>query len=299
MPYTPRTISTIKAQIMDQIPNYPALSALQTNISAVAKFGLWAFISAVGISLLEQLMTAFQEDLEETIKSAPVGSEPWLQSKVFEFQYDAITPQVLDLVDFSPQYNPVDVTKRIITRVAVNTAPNKVVKVLVAKSDPPVALSGLELTALQSYLTNGGDGTFAGRGRGLGFSGIEYRADSLTADKLFLKGTIYYNGQYSSTVQALVISAINSYLAALPFDGSISLLGITDAIQSTGNGLVVNDISLIDVAVRPDATAFSNKTYMRQSKQDIITIYPTYAGYIVEETTAGQTFTDQLIFTAS
>jgi len=296
MGYTPRTIAAIKQQILDQIPNYPALAALSANLSQVAKYGLWAFITAVGISLLEQLFAIFQTEIETIVKYAPVGSEPWLQQKVLEFQYDALNPQVLTLVNFAPVYDPVDGSKRIITRSSVNTTISNVVLVKVAKSDPPVALSAPELTALQSYLTDGGDGTFAGRGRGLGFAGVDIRASSLTSDKLYLAGTIYYNGQYASTIQAAVIASVDAYLAALPFDGSVSLLGITDAIQSVTG---VNDLLLTDVAIRANATAFANKTFMRQNKTDIITIYPTFAGYVVGETTSGETFTDKLIFQTS
>jgi hypothetical protein len=296
MGYTPRTIAAIKQQIIDQIPNYPALAALSANLSQVAKYGLWAFISSVGINLLEQLFSVFQVEIENIVKYAPVGSEPWMQQKVLEFQYDATTPQILTLVDFAPVYDPVDITKRIITRSSVKTAANNTVYVKVAKNDPPVALSAPELSALQSYLTDGGDGTFAGRGRGLGFAGINIIAQSFTSDKLFLSGTIYYNGQYSPTIQANVIDAINAYLSALPFDGSVSLLGITDAIQSVTG---VNDLLLNDVAVRANTTPFLSKIFMRQNKTDILSIYPTYAGYVVEETTSGQTFSDQLIFQAT
>lgn len=296
MAYTPRSINTIKAQIIGQIPNYPALSALSLNISQVAKYGLWAFISAVAINLLEQLLAIFQSDLEETISAAPVGSEPWLQSKIFEFQYSVTNPQALELVNFAPAYNPIDTTLRIITRGSVKTSPFNQVKVKVAKQEPPVALSAPELSALQSYLTSGGNVTYAGRGRGLGFAGVDIIATSNDADLLFIAGTVFYNGQYSAVIKANVITAINAYLASLPFDGSFSLLGITDAIQTVTG---VNDILLTDVAYRANGVAFGLKTYMIQANTTIITTTDTFAGYIIGETTLGETFADRINFVAS
>lgn len=267
--------------------NSPSQTAIYSN---------WKYMNALLQYLLEVLIDLKIISVETIVKNAPVGSAPWLQAKVLEFQYDAITPQILTLVDFAPRYDPIDLTKRIITRASVKTTINNRVLVKVAKNDPPAPLTTPELNAFQSYLTNGGDGTFAGRGRGLGFAGIDIVASSIDADKLYLAGTIYYNGQYASTISASVILTINAYLASLPFDGSITLLGISDAIQAVTG---VNNILLTDVAVRADATLFANKTYMRQTQTDIITVYPTYAGYIVEETTGGETFADKLIFTTS
>jgi hypothetical protein len=72
-------------------------------------------------------------------------------------------------------------------------------------------------------------------------------------------------------------------------------LGLSDYIQAIP---AVSDISFTDIAIRPDATAFASKTYLKQAKTDIITKYPLYAGYAVEETTAGETWTDRIIFQA-
>jgi hypothetical protein len=37
---------------------------------------------------------------------------------------------------------------------------------------------------------------------------------------------------------------------------------------------------------------------LKQANTDIIPVYPTFAGYVVEETTSGETFADQLTFVA-
>lgn len=290
-----RSISVIKQQILDAKAAQPELSGAN-SASNVALFKLWAYIQAVAINLFEQLLDQFVKDIEATIVSAPPGSEPWVQSKVFEFQYDATTPQVLDIVNYVPAYNPIDHSKRIITRCSVKTAANRTCYVKVAKSDPPIALASLEKSALQAYLSGGGNGTYSGRGRGFGFAGINYVVQSFSPDLLWLQGTIYYNGLYSSVIQSNVIAAIKGYMSNLPFDGTFTLLGLTDAIQSVTG---VNDIDLTDIAIRAYSTSFGGRTYLVQANTILITSYPTYAGYVVEETTSGEDFASKLTFTAS
>jgi uncharacterized phage protein gp47/JayE len=189
-------------------------------------------------------------------------------------------------------YATVDEDLRIITRCSVKTASNKTVNIKVAKSDPPVALSAPELSALSTYLTNGGNGTSAGVG--IAFAGVRCNVTSVASDKFFLEGTITYDGQYASVIQANVIAAIEEYFAELDFDGTIYILKIIDAIQGV-EGVI--DINILNAAIRPNATAFASKTYLIQTGLSILTSYPTFAGYVEQETTAGQTFADKLTFT--
>lgn len=289
-----RTVAQIEQQIYDQIASKPSLAAIVPNPSQVSNWKTFINSIAICIGVFEQIIDFFKAENEAKIAAGAVGSEPWLQSKAFEFQYDASTPQLLDIVDFAPAYNPIDPTKRIITRASVKTVNRGVVYVKVAKSEPPVALSGPELSAIQSYFTDGGDGTYAGRSRGLGFAGTDVVVQTFDADKLYLAGTIYYNGQFSAVIANNVITAINNYLATgIDTEGGISLVGITDAMQRA-EGFI--DVLLDDVATRADLGTY---TYMRQNKTDIIPNQITYAGYIVEETNSGDTFLDRLIFVAA
>ena len=223
-------------------------------------------------------------ELETQISAAAVGSNAWLQSKVMKFQYSASTPQVLAVdSNFAINYPTIDTTLQIITRCSVTTTSQRVCLVKVAKSDPPVALSAPELSSLSGFLSD------------LNFAGVNYVAQSLTSDKIYIDADIYYNGQYASTISANVIDAINAYLAAIPFDGKIKLMSLIDAIQGVTG---VTDVVLRNIAIRADATAFANKTYLVQNKTSIIPLYQMYAGYATEETTSGYTFTDTLVFIA-
>ena len=277
-----RSIQTIVALLDAEQAAQTGLSGLNSP-STTAIFKLWKYIVATQMFLQETLWDIYKAALELTISKAAVGTSAWLQDKVLKFQYDATTPQVLSVgSDFSVNYTTVDTTKQIITRAAVNRTAQRTVLVKVAKSDPPVALSGPELSSLNGYLDD------------ICFAGVNYVATSLVSDKLYLKANVYYDGQYSSTISDAVISAVNVYLSALPFDGKIKLSAIVDSIQSVTG---VNDVVLEDVAVRADATAFASKTYMVQGNTTLIPLYQLAAGYIIEETTASNTFTDTLTFT--
>jgi len=277
-----RSIATIVALLDAEQAAQTGLSGLNSP-STTAIFKLWKYIVATQMFLQETLWDIYKAALELTISKAAVGTSAWLQDKVLKFQYDATTPQVLSVgSDFSVNYTTVDTTKQIITRAAVNRTAQRTVLVKVAKSDPPVALSGPELSSLNGYLDD------------ICFAGVNYVATSLVSDKLYLKANVYYDGQYSSTISDAVISAVNVYLATLPFDGKIKLSAIVDSIQSVTG---VNDVVLEDVAVRADATAFASKTYMVQGNTTLIPLYQLAAGYIIAETTASNTFTDTLTFT--
>jgi hypothetical protein len=60
----------------------------------------------------------------------------------------------------------------------------------------------------------------------------------------------------------------------------------------------VNDVFLTNVAARADGTAFGSKTYLVQANTQLLTQWQTVAGYIIEETTSGETFADKLTYVA-
>ena len=279
-----RSKAVIKAQILETISGIPVIQQLITNPSQVNYNNNFIDIIARAQNFLEQLQDVFKSETEATIKSAAVGSAAWLQDKVLKFQYSATVPQVV-VVDsnFAINYPTIDTTLRIVTRCSVKTTAQRVVLVKAAKSDPPVALSLTELASLSGYLSD------------INNAGVNYIAQSLTGDKLYLKATVYYNGQYSSVISDSVIAAINTYLSNIPFDGNIKLMSLIDAMQNVTG---VNDVVLEDVAIRADATLFVDKTYLVQGKTTLIPLYQLYAGYALEETESGAAFADTLTFVA-
>jgi len=273
-----RPIAVIQQQIIDQKNLQTVLSDLNSP-SQVAIWRLWTFIIAISINLLEQVMDIFKAVIEAIVAHSIPGTPAWLRNQVLLFQYSATTPQVVVInSDFSVGYAIVNPGLRIATRVSVKQGANNVVNVKVAKSEPPVPLSALEQTSLRAFLTR------------IGFAGVQTNIISSNSDRLYLQAYVYYNGQYSSTISTNVILALTNYLAnlssAVNFDGIVKVSAIEDVIQGVTG---VTDVQILSVKGRLDGIPFINAT-------DVVRIYETYAGYIIQEDTAGKTFTDSLTF---
>lgn len=276
-----RTISEIKQQMIDA-KNTDANLAGLTSQSQTAIWNLLFFIVAVAISVFEQLQDAFKVELETIQANARPGTEQWVQSMTYKFQYDGTYPQIVSLTDLVPTYPTVDATKRIVTRCSVTTDLNKTVNIKVAKSNPPTNLNGSEITALTGYWNI------------IGVAGVSYNIMSNPSDKLEIVGSIYYDGQYALTIADSVKQALNTYLSNIEFNGNVVISKIEDAIQSVTG---VKDVKITKVNARKDSEPYGTGTTVF----DLTTgqnsrYYSTFAGYIVEETTTGHTFTDTLTF---
>lgn len=249
-------------------------------------FRLICYTVAIGQALLEQLQDVYLAKVEEVQSKSAAASALWLQDAMFKFQYDAINPQILQIIDNVPQYPVVDETLRIITACSVKSNLSNQVKLKVAKGDPFVALNALELAAAQSYVDY------------KGAAGVTYIVSSGNADKLYIEATIWYQGQYAAVIQTNIITAINDYLQTLSkqnFDGSLKMVDLDVLIRSQPG---VNDVLLVNVRARKDADVFADGTDLILSQTVISRLWNTDAGYIVEEDTAGKTFTDSLTFVA-
>lgn len=276
-----RTINQIQAQIIAEKNNHTELAGLNSP-SQTSIWNLWTYIIAVAIYVQEGLWDLFQSNLETQVANAPAWTNAWVQFEAFKFQYDANNPQIVTLSStFVPSYATVDTTKQIISRCSVKTLPSKIVTVKVATANPPQALTSDQLTSFQGYLDY------------ISPAGVQYTTTSLNPDKLLVGATIYYNGQYSSTIQNAVIVAIDNYLANIPFDGNLRVSALQDAIQQVTG---VNDVVLNNIAIRPDTLPFTSTTYLVQNNTEIFNKYPMYAGYCVTETTSGHTINDTLTF---
>lgn len=262
-----RTIAEIQAQMDAEQATQSGLSGLNSP-SSVAIYTLWKFITASMIWAHEKLWDIFKVELEAVVDSNEVGTTKWVQNKIFEFQYSDTTPQIIQLVNFHPAYDPIDETLQIVTRASVKTLPSRIVSVKVAKEEPPTALTSSEINSLADYLDD------------ISFAGVQYQLTSNLPDRMYLAAEVFYNGQYSNVIATTVIEGINNYLSNIPFDGIIRVSSLEDAIQNVTG---VTDIVISDMAVRDNSTLFANKTYLVQNKTTIFRSYPLNAGYVVEE----------------
>lgn len=289
-----RTVAQINALMVADVQADPVLSILIPAAPKLpSKRSFWGaviYIFATATFILEGLMDVFKDENEAIAASAAPASAGWLQAQVLKFQYDPVIPQIVQLINFAPAYPTVDPTKQIISRCAVVTTVSGQTLIKVATGEPPEALSSGELSALQDYVDDIG-------------ATINYICNSAAADELYIAADIYYAGQYSAIIGQAVIDAINNFLSTFSltdFNGS----GITGAfkvsdIEATIRAVPgVNDCVLKNIIARADGTPFIDGTYLVQDGQQIARTWSTVAGYIISETTSGQTLADSLTFIA-
>ena len=278
-----RTIEQIQAGIIADIQATPELAEANST-SRRAIWRLFTFVQASAILLLEQIIDVFIAENDAKISKAIPATASWINSKVLEFQYSATNPQIVQLVNFAPAYPITDTSLRLISRCAVVTTISNQVIIKVAKNNPPTSLTSTELSSLQSYINN------------IGVVGVSYNCQSLPSDKLMIDAEVYYDGQYSTVISGTVIGAINTFLAKLSFNGVLKVSDIELAIR---NVVGVNDVLLKNIKMRSDATAFNDGTFLIQNNTVISRLFPTVSGYVVGETTSGNTFNDKLTFIAN
>lgn len=244
------------------------------------------FTVATCQALLEQLQDLFQQNIEDIAAKAPAASAPWVQDKMFKFQYSATDPQIIALINTVPTYPVVDATLRIITACSVTSSVSNETQVKVAKGTPFAALSAPELSAAQGMINV------------IGVAGINYVVISLESDKMFIEADIYYQGQYAGIIQANVISAIKTWFvdrATNNFNGAVEMADLEGIINKVTG---VNDVVLKNVRGRSDTDLFSAGIDFILNTQVIQRKWFTVAGYIGQETDIGHTFADSLNFIA-
>ena len=297
-----RTISQIQEQIISAIAANPNLNYVDDNgitrniTYNTSNRAIWrnlTFIVAAAIAVLEQLTDAYVALVESIVSKSAAASALWIQAKMFAFQYDAANPQVIALIGGVPQYPVVDPTLCIVTAASAYTDTTNTVQCKFAIGNPLSAASPPLVAAMQAYLNQ------------IGGAGIAYNAASLSPDLIYVQANIYYNGMYSSSIQANVITALNAWLENLSqtnFDGSLKISDLEAEIRNiTG----ISDVVLQNVYIRRalDAAPTSGPTgFPLVSAYALVNrIYEPYAipntaGYYGQETTTGFTFSDSLNF---
>lgn len=278
-----RTIAEIQAEIIAYKNTQPEL-AVYNSTSRRAIWLLWTYVIATSIAVFEQILDVFTANNESILARSAAASLLWVQSKMFDFQFSATNPQVVQLINTIPQYPEIRPDLRILTACSVTSVVSNEVKIKVAKSDPYQSLTTPELNAAQSYINT------------IGVAGINYDVISLAADRLFIEADIYFQGQFSAVIQQTVIDTINNYLQTLSktnFDGSIKMTDLEAVIR---NATGVNDVLLKNVSARPNAVSFGSGTDLILNTAVVERFYNSEAGYLVEEDTSGETFSDTLTF---
>lgn len=282
----------IQADIIADIAATPDLSYtdpnnntfnITNNTSKRGKWRLWTYVIAGAIATLEQLIDQNQISNEALIAAAIPETEAWLTSMVFQFQYSALNPQIIQLINLVPAYPVVDSTLCPVSRCNVSTTGNNQVLIKVATLNPPVAMSTAQVAALQDMINT------------VGVPGVVYFVTSGNADQIMIAANIYYQGQYSSVILNNTITALTTFLSNLSsqvnFNGIVQVSDIENCIRSVTG---VNDVTLVNVQARADATPLADAVYLVQAQTLISRLWQTAAGYIIPETTTGFTLADTL-----
>ncbi|CAB4191922.1 hypothetical protein UFOVP1230_48 [uncultured Caudovirales phage] len=282
-----RSIATIKASIVAQKNAETALNGL-TSTSQTAIWNVWAYVTAVVINLFEQILDIFKTDVEAMIAVGQSPTKGWWQDRVLKFQYSATDPQVVQLIDYAPQYPVINTVLRIVTRCAIKQSATKTVVIKVAKGISPALapLTVTELAALSDYVNV------------IQPAGISVSAISQEADRGEVQAEIFYSGQYvEAVVKAAVIAAIEQYFIDASFsltvggivyiNGSTMKPGLIDYIQAVPG---VIDIELTMFRVRDFGDPYGSGTV-------VATSYETTAGYIVAEDEVSHTPNDTITMT--
>lgn len=270
------TKDQIKARLLKQLKLTPPFNVPTLSPSAVALWANFLDTIATEIFTLEQLNNDLETEIEGTIKGVTTPTDAWWRKQILLFQYNSSNPQVvqIDQVNFAPYYPTINESYRIIQEAAVITDSNNIVQIKVSKGAiNGYVLSNSEATALNAYIST------------IAPSGIQWQIINVLPDQLCLTGAIvYYNGQFSDVIKVNVIAAINNYLLNLPFNGIVKISSIEDAIQAV-SGVTDVTIPLVSARAAGIGQTFANKT-------DFNRFWQTYSGQIIEETTAGHTFSD-------
>lgn len=276
-----RSTDEIITQMDSQQSAESGLSSLN-NPSQTSIYQLFKYVVAQCINFFEQLIDVKKDEIDALLANSAPNTEAWLQNKIMQFQYSATNPQVLSIINYVPSYATIDESLQIISRCAVKTDINKVVKCKVATGSTPTTLNALQYSSLYGYIDN------------ILNCGVSFDLINIPSDKLYIEAEIYYDGQYISSIQSNVESALNTYLSNLPFDGTVFINDVEDVLQSVTG---VKNVKIIAIKARQDATAFASATNVFNLSLGVnIRKWDTVSGYIIEETTAGQTFSDKITY---
>lgn len=276
---TQSTLNDLNPQIDDQ---QTLLSDLSTP-SKVAEHRLWIWDFSVFSWMQQLIFDRHKEEVVEIVAQNAYGHVKWWVEVMKQFQYG----YALIFVNNRPGYQVSDANARIVTRAAAISQGGGNVLLKAAKEPTvgePEALDPAELQALQEYCNM------------IAPAGPTIVTISLNADKLSIVADVKVDPLVINTVDGSLIAdpstfpvetAMNAYLANIPFDGSFSLTHLKDAVQLVEG---VNDF----IPITCTAYQGVNQTAITP----VAPRYETVAGYIREHDTVGLTFSDTLTYIA-
>ena len=216
------TTIEIGNQILTEKNARPELAGLN-SVSQTAEFRLWVSLTAFIHFVLYGLFEFFRIEINGIIALNRTGTLLWYAEKAKEFQNGSV-------LNAFGEYDTIDTTKRIITRVSVSEIVGGV-SIKVAKGEPATQLNATELQSFTQYASQ------------IKFAGVATNIVNLPAEVVLVNLQIFYKDISESTAKQHVKDAIYDYTKSVAFDGQfvindlISLcrqkVGISDVLVST------------------------------------------------------------------
>lgn len=256
-----RTITEIQDDIISRVSATAGLAELNST-SKTAVWRMWTYIVAVTVWALENLFDVHKNEVNTLINEKAPHSLRWYANKSKNFQYGAELVHEEDYYDNSNRSEEDVAAQKIIAFSAVAEQEKGLrIKVARIKDDDLDALEAVQLEAFVEYMNRIKDA-------GVNPLVIESRP----ADRLRLSLNIYYNplvldntgARLDGTDPDPVGKKVREYLKNLPFNGTMVLAYLVDALQQV-DGVVIPHISqarasygeispiAFDVKYNPDA----------------------------------------------
>jgi hypothetical protein len=276
-----RSITVISKSLQDALVAAAAAVGITINPANWSKKDykkLFIDIFATSQGIQEQLYDSAVEDIDLIAKHAAPQTPAWFQYQMLNlFQYDATTPQIIQLDvsnSFAPYYPIVNANFRIVKYCSVVPGTLGTTTIKLAGSGP-AKLSAGQLSAAQSFINQ------------LQVPGITYNAISLDADRLFMQLDVYYLGQYSNVIEANVTTAITAFLNTLSttyFDGQFLTSLLQNAILAVPG---VKDVVFKNIQARANTTTVGTGTNLILNNTELLRNWQMVAGYMIIEDTSG------------
>lgn len=256
-----RTITQIQDDIINRIAGTTELAQLNSS-SKVAVWRLWTYIVAVSIWALENLFDLHKSEVTTMINEKAPHSLRWYANKARAFQYGSELAYEADYYDNTALTEDQVAEQQIIAFSAVvEQAKGLRLKVArIVEND----LNALDAQQLESF------STYMNRIKDAGVTPLII--ESLPPDSLKLELVIYYNplvlgsdgSRLDGTNPDPVGNRVREYLKNLPFNGTLVLAYLIDALQQV-DGVVIPHIvhaeakygelpyTAFDVKYNPDA----------------------------------------------
>ncbi|HJT74627.1 MAG TPA: hypothetical protein VJ720_11425 [Chitinophaga sp.] len=256
-----RTITEIQDDIISRIRATAGLAELNST-SKVAVWRLWTYVVAVSVWALENLFDLHKSEVNTLINEKAPHSLRWYANKAKDFQYGSELVPEEDYYDNTGlSEDDVEEQKIIAFSAVVEQAKGLRLKVARIVNGDLDALSIIQRDAFEEYMN---------RIKDAGVNPLVI--ESLPADSLKLALTIYYNplvldntgSRLDGTDPDPVGKKVKEYLKTLPFNGTMVLAYLVDALQQV-DGVVIPHIeqaqarygslpyTAFDVKYSPDA----------------------------------------------